>query len=385
MSRKIDDIQVLRAIAVIMVIIHHIYINLIPWQSPSLERFSAYFGGSTGVDLFFVISGFVIARNLIPKLQSSEYTQLTLLEFWAKRFFRIIPLAWFWLLAILLLSILFNSSGAFGSVRSAVEGSLAAILQVANIRFVDCFGHFECGPTTVYWSLSLEEQFYLILPVLVLLAGRKLPVVLTLFVLSQLFVPWLMLPSNFRMTGIALGVLMACYASHSAYRSLEPRLLAEASWLRKVLLTVLLGCLAGATGHGVHIVSGNLAYNLVALISAALVFLASFDRQYILLDGRLKRLLVWIGDRSYALYLTHMPAFFLTRELFHRLAPDLTGNSTAMLSYLGCAGMLTFALSELSFRFIEVPLQRRGAQWLALRRQQEFGQPNGTHHAQQTT
>lgn len=385
MSRKIGDIQVLRAIAVIMVIVHHIYINLIPWQSPSLERFSAYFGGNAGVDLFFVISGFVIARNFLPKLQSSKQTQRTLFEFWAKRFFRIIPLAWFWLLAILLLSIFFNNSGAFGSVRSAVEGSLAAILQVANIRFVDCFGHFECGPTTVYWSLSLEEQFYLILPVLALLTGRKLPAVLALFVLSQLFIPWLMLPSNFRMTGIALGVLIACYTSSSTYRSLEPTLLAEITWLRRVLLIVLLGCLAGVTGHGVHIVTANLGYNLVALMSAALVFIASFDHQYILRDGRLKHLLVCIGDRSYALYLTHMPAFFLTRELFHRFAPDLVGNSTALLAYLGCAGVLTIALSELSFRFIEVPLQRRGAEWLAQRRQQEFAQPNEINHAQQTT
>ena len=148
---------------------------------------------------------------------------------------------------------------------------------------------------------------------------------------------------------------------------------------------MLLGCLAGVTGHGVHIVTANLGYNLVALMSAALVFIASFDHQYILRDGRLKHLLVCIGDRSYALYLTHMPAFFLTRELFHRFAPDLVGNSTALLAYLGCAGVLTIALSELSFRFIEVPLQRRGAEWLAQRRQQEFAQPNEINHAQQTT
>lgn len=385
MSRKIDDIQVLRAIAVIMVIIHHVYINLIPWQSPSLDRLSAYFGGNTGVDLFFVISGFVIARNFLPKLQSSERADFTLMEFWAKRFFRIIPLAWFWLLAIMLLSIFFNRSGAFGSFRASLEGSLAAILQVANVRFFDCYGHFECGPTTVYWSLSLEEQFYLILPVLALLAGRKLPAVLALFVCSQLFIPWMMFPSNFRMTGIALGVLMACYVSSSTYRSLDPTLLAQAPWLRRMLLIVLLGCLAGITGHGVHIVSERLSYNLVALLSAVLVFIASFDRHYILRAGKLKSLMVWIGDRSYALYLTHMPAFFATRELFHRTAPDLTNSPAAMLVYLSCAFMLTIAFSEFSFRLIEVPLQRRGAQWLKLRKQQVFPPTDGINHAQQTT
>lgn len=80
-----------------------------------------------------------------------------------------------------------------------------------------------------------------------------------------------------------------------------------------------------------------------------------------------------------------MPAFFLTRELFHRYAPDLVGNATALLAYLGCAGVLTIAFTELSFRFVEVPLQRRGAQWLELRRQKELAQPNEIYHAQQTT
>ncbi|MDH1071477.1 acyltransferase [Pseudomonas nitroreducens] len=385
MRQKIADIQVLRAIAVILVISYHAPLYLIHWRLPALERFSAYFGGNAGIDLLFVISGFVIARTLLERAQGTEPQSFIFFEFWTRRFFRIAPAAGFWLLVTLLLTLFLNQSGAFGSVQAAAAGSLAAILQAANIHLAECQGHVECSATQVYWSLSLQSQFYLIFPVLAALAGHRLASVLALFVLSQCLVPWLMLPSHFRATGFAIGALMACFARAATYRSFEPTLLEQLPWLRNVVLGFLLLGLASATAPGLHIVSGNLGYNLLAFLSAALVFMASFDRQYILLDGRLKRLLVWIGDRSYALYLTHMPAFFLTRELFHRLAPDLTGNSTAMLSYLGCAGMLTIALSELSFRFIEVPLQRRGAQWLALRRQQEFGQPNGTHHAQQTT
>ena len=385
MNRKITEIQVLRALAVLMVIAHHVYMNLITWHSTLLEKVDIYFGGNAGVDLFFVISGFVVAQSFLSNLENTEQPQLTLLEFWIKRVFRIIPSAWFWLLATLLLAIFFNQSGAFGSVQSAVEGSLAAVLQVANVRFSDCFLQFECGPNFVYWSLSLEEQFYLILPVLALLSKRRLPLVLLLFVFSQPCIPWLMLPTTFRMTGFALGVLMACYVASDGYRSLEPIVLQKHEWLRRTTVALLLGLLCAVTANGAQVVTRNFGFNLVALLSAALVFIASFDRQYILRNGWLKQLLTRIGDRSYALYLTHIPAFFATRELFHRFASDLANGPTAMLAYLGCAFALTFAFSEFSYRLIEVPLQRRGAQWLALRRQQEFAHPNGINHAQQTT
>lgn len=385
MNRKIADIQVLRAVAILMVMLHHIHAYLIPWQSPRLESFFAYFGGSAGVDLFFVISGFVIARNFLPRLNSAQEPQLTLLEFGAKRIFRIIPSAWFWLLAILLMSIFLNQSGAFGSIRATVEGSLAAILQVANVRLFECYARFECGATTVYWSLSLEEQFYLVFPALALLAGRRLPVLLVFYILSQFFIPWLTMPGPFRMTALALGVLMAYYAPGSTYQSLSPGLFTQLPWLRRTTLLVLLGCLAGIGGSGLNLVSDNVKFNLMALLSAALVFIASFDGQYILRDGKLKSLLCRIGDRSYALYLSHVPAFFLTRELFHRFAPEVTKSSAAVLAYMACALVLVLAFSEFSFRLIERPLQRKGAEWLKQRRQLDLASPNEINHAHQTT
>ena len=68
MNRKILDIEVLRGIAVLFVVIHHANQNLLSWPNPGLAQFYAYFGGAIGVDLFFAISGFVIARDLLPKL-----------------------------------------------------------------------------------------------------------------------------------------------------------------------------------------------------------------------------------------------------------------------------------------------------------------------------
>lgn len=370
MTRKIGDIQVLRALAILFVIVHHAYINLITWNTPAIQRFYAYFAGEVGVDLFFVISGFVIARNFLPRLSDSKKNFSTLVEFWVKRFFRIIPSAWFWLLATMLFTLCLNQSGAFGSFRSAFEGSVAAILQVANIRFAQCYGHFECGPTTIYWSLSLEEQFYLALPFIALLCKTRLPTFLIAFILSQIFVPWLMLPSYFRTTGIALGVLLAWYCHSPSYLSLEPTYFSRNRLLNNTILLVLLICLTTVLSHELHIASGNLAYNLAAIISAILVFIASFNSDYLLCDGLAKRLLIWLGDRSYALYLTHMPAFFLTRELFHRFQPELVGSQTALIYHTATAALLMLLFAELSYRFIETPLQRKGAKLLERRRQQ---------------
>src|SRR5690554_7448281 len=70
MSRaRIADLEMLRGLAVIGVVIHHARDNLFTWSSPGLERLATYFGGWVGVDLFFAISGFVIARTLLPQLQ----------------------------------------------------------------------------------------------------------------------------------------------------------------------------------------------------------------------------------------------------------------------------------------------------------------------------
>ena len=73
MSReRISDIEVLRGFAVLVVVAHHSRINLFSWEAPWLESLATYFGGWVDVDLFFAISGFVIARTLLPQLQASQ-------------------------------------------------------------------------------------------------------------------------------------------------------------------------------------------------------------------------------------------------------------------------------------------------------------------------
>ena len=102
--------------------------------------------------------------------------------------------------------------------------------------------------------------------------------------------------------------------------------------------------------------------SLVSIIMAVLVWIASYNENYVF--GRFKlvrRLLLWVGARSYAIYLIHMPAFFLTREIWHRLYPEQPGfGEDFLVPFVVTAAGLIIVLSELNYRLVECPLRERG-------------------------
>src|SRR5690606_17260551 len=210
MSReKILDIEILRALAVIGVVIHHARTDLFTWSSPGLERLGVFFGGWVGVDLFFAISGFVIGRSLLARLLAAGNNRLdsaqVILAFWVRRAWRLLPSAWLWLLLILAGAIAFRESGTFGDLRANLEATVAGFLQIANLRFLETFMRSEYGASFVYWSLSLEEQFYLLLPIVVLLSRRWLVPVLLFIVIYQLLQERTLAMMMFRCDGMLLG------------------------------------------------------------------------------------------------------------------------------------------------------------------------------------
>jgi peptidoglycan/LPS O-acetylase OafA/YrhL len=361
MNKKISDIEVLRGIAVIFVCIEHLNMNLIRWGSVILSDFFSWTGMWSGVDLFFVISGFVIARDLIPRLQDGTSKQdfyKIAVPFWIRRIWRLVPSAWLWLAVILVCSVFFNNSGAWGSFRANLEGGVAAILNVANLRTWMVYGEYEVGATFPYWSLSLEEQFYLIFPFLIFFSGKKLPYILVALVVLQLVVPRLPLAIILRTDALALGVLIALFEKSEIRSYFNPSFLSKSTY-QYPFIFLLIVCLAVVGGEDIHI---PLEFSLVAGISAILVFIASFDRSYILKDGFLKVFLVWIGARSYAIYLIHIPAYFATREIWYRLEPPNTVfDGSYTLEFFITATLLIVVFAELNFRLIETPLRRHGA------------------------
>lgn len=361
-GKRIADIEILRAIAVLGVVFHHAFYNLFPWKTPEIQAFREQFQFWWGVDLFFAISGFVIARDLLPRLaqatQNGHFWR-TAGGFWIRRAGRLLPSAWLWLALPLLAVVLFNQSGVFGDLRTNLMATAAGLAQVANIRFADSFMSYEYGVTFVYWSLSLEEQFYLLLPLTALLFRRWLPLFLIALVVYQFFTLRTPILMAFRTDAIALGVLLAIWSHHSSYQRLQPRLLGR-HWLLGVALLVTAG---GLMAHlsGASQTLQTYRIGLIALLSALLVMIASYDRDYLIPQGTLQRVMLWIGSRSYAIYLIHIPAFFLTREIWFRLDPASTGSDTTyMPAFAATALLLILIASELNYRFIEMPLRRRG-------------------------
>ncbi|RON59971.1 acyltransferase [Pseudomonas fluorescens] len=361
-SKRIMDIEVLRAIAVLGVLFQHLSGNLFSDPVPLLEAIRAWAQPWWGVDLFFAISGFVIARSLIPALRGcsnrQEYWEQTR-NFWLRRAFRLLPSAWLWLALVLLMCMFFNRSGAFSTLDANLQATLAGVLQYANFRFADAFRHYDYGSSFVYWSLALEEQFYLLFPLLILLFRKYLVWALLALVAVQVFTERTPALLVVRTDALALGVLLAMWSAQPGYRRWQPTFLrwplAGLSVL--VVICLLMSFMATDRFKETHFNIGS-----IAVLSALLVWIASFNRDYLMPAGVVQRWLVWIGSRSYGIYLIHVPVYFLLRELIFRLqSAGLPSPAGHPIITLLIAGGLIVLLSELNYRFIEMPMRNRGA------------------------
>jgi peptidoglycan/LPS O-acetylase OafA/YrhL len=356
---KNQDIEVLRAVAIIFTICAHL-MHLVRWDGAwrTIAPWIKYWGG---VDLFFCISGFVIASSLLRRPRTATFRELGV-PFWIRRMFRIWPAALTWLAIPLLAAWHFNSSGAFGQLRADAYGSVAAALQFANFYFMVCGSGVDsitpCGNADVYWSLSLEEQFYLVFPVLLYFMHQtSLRRLLVVIVLAQVFLPrppesvlWYV-----RTDSICLGVLIAMSPRLSSpfFRMLAVRR------GRLVLSTVALALIATLA---VICITPALRIwpGLLALTSAGLVLIASCNGGVIIPAAGLRPAILWIGSRSFAIYLLHLPAFYATRELFRRVLPHARLDDSFALPMMVTSLALIVVLSELTFRVVETPLRNLG-------------------------
>ncbi|MBK3464731.1 acyltransferase family protein [Pseudomonas sp. MF6776] len=365
-GKRIIDIEVLRAIAVLGVLFHHLQGSLFVDSMPLLEKIHGWAQPWWGVDLFFAISGFVIARSLIPTMRGcttrQQYWEHTR-NFWLRRAFRLLPSAWLWLALMLLCCVLINRSGAFGSVDANFQATLAGVLQYANFRFADSFFRYEYGSSFVYWSLSLEEQFYLLFPLLIVVCRKYLVWALLALVAAQIFTLRTPLLMVVRTDALALGVLLAMWSAQPSYQHWEPTFLRR-PWFGLSTLIVIALLLSFLATDRFTLASYRIGS--IAVLSALLVWIASYNRDYLMPVAGLRRILAWVGSRSYGIYLIHIPAYQLVRELVFRLDsagwPSPSGHPTVMIFI---AIFLIVLLSELNYRLIEIPMRNRGAALVA--------------------
>lgn len=350
---------------------HHVG-GLLVWPTPAIDSMNRWVALWTGVDLFFAISGFVIARDILQRLDRAtthEQFWRESIAFWIKRVYRIWPSAWIWMFTIFVLSVLLKNTGLFAPPRTNFYDFTAVVMQVYNFHMYACMAHQPsgvCGNGFPWWSLSLEEQFYIALPIAAFLFRKRLPYFLAFVILVQIFLhrapqtqPFLWV---IRTDALCLGVLLAMLERTAMYKMLQPTFMDKRGYAipAVVLLIVLLGALPEDVGTG-KLVIAPFTTGLVAVVSVLLVFIASFDRDYIVRNRFLKPLFLWVGSRSYALYLIHFPAILLAQYFWRCAEPAGTVfHSNYTLRFLLVWIAMTAALSELNYRFVETPLRKKG-------------------------
>lgn len=373
MSRSINkginiQIEYLRFFAISFVLFEHIP-TLYMWsQHLFFHHLSKYLQFWSGVDLFFAISGFLVGTHLLEslKLKKNEADKFSciILPFYIKRIYRLLPCSFFWMLAVIILSYFYNETAAFGYFQHNIIYSFTIVSFTFNIFSGYLLEHGFLPTYGPYWSLSLEEQFYMIAPFILLFLRPLLRniILLSSFALLLFFVKQGDWSPNFRFHGLILGVLLAILKI-KAGNKINPTIL-ENKIARRVTTSILLLflLLAPAFFNGTWYLFGCLAF-----ISVILVYVACWQESYLLRisqDHYLSKIMAWIASRSYSIYLVHMPVIYFIQEttikimLFFSIAP--IDSNTRYLFMTIITLLLIFFLSDLSYRFLELPMRDKG-------------------------
>lgn len=332
------DVEGLRALAVGFVLLHHASATLMP-------------GGFAGVDMFFVVSGFVITTQLVREVERTGTVNLP--SFYARRAKRLLPAAGMVLVFTALSTWAFASRVQWASIGTdIVASSLYVVNWVFAARSVDYLAEdIEPSPVQHFWSLAVEEQFYFIWPLLImglaLLARRirhlaksstgerskahsaaiPLRAVLALGLLMVVVIPSLAwsiyytstspqqayFVTTTRLWELGVGALVAVLAP--TWQLLSRRIAALLGWLGLIGLLISMIFITTQTAW-----PGSAA--LVPTLSTALVIIAGFSAAEI---GPIRVLgikpLVWIGGLSYSLYLWHWPLLRAGEWVFGEQGP----------------------------------------------------------------
>lgn len=363
------EIEFLRGVAILMTLVTHVN-QLLPFHADFLAKVFNVYSPWSGVDLFFCISGFVVSKSYLDyfdKHRSQGNFGLAAASFWIRRAYRLLPTAWLWVLIPLVFSVAFNQSNAFDSWYNNLRSFTAVATFSGNLA--NQFG-LLLGPNSVYWSLALEEQFYFIFPLFLLLitSPRWRVVALLLLIAAQFGLdrnafapPPAGLLFSFRLDAMMWGVLLCMFTRTDLYRQIEPTSL-KSGPVPRVMVTLFLLYMLGAIAG--QLILMPIAVGLIAIVSALIVWLASYQKGYIYCPPLFVGAFNWLGSRSYALYVIHMFAYHLSIEIWSRVAAEsgskLTHTYTVEMLLTSVAIMLVMA--ELNYRFVEQPLRKRGAE-----------------------
>lgn len=310
----------LRGIAILLVLGHHAYGG---WDA-----------GSVGVDIFFVLSGYLITAILLKDMD--RYGRISLVDFYIRRLFRLYPALLVVILAIAALTPMVGANW---------RAILAAGTYTTNLGTV--FLHLDLGPLKHTWSLAQEEQFYLIWPLILIAATRLRVPRKVLFAVTALVAVGCLglfviatgsgtatLNPVARMGGLAAGCAIALGLNAGLIKAVR-------AWFMWTAATVGVFTITLSSAHLMP-----MALLAPAVIVCALPLITGLvtGRDRIITGGLSFRPMTYVGVISYSLYLWHFPLFYFAQSM--HLGPWLTAAIVLPAS---------FALAALSRKYVELP------------------------------
>lgn len=350
--RYMTGIDGLRALAVIGVIIYHLNYEWLP-------------GGFLGVTIFFVLSGYLITDLLIEEWKKTN--RIDLIDFWIRRFKRLLP-AFVFMMLIITLWIIFFHPSAIGKLHSDF---LPSILYVNNwwyiyheISYFETFG--KPSPFTHLWSLAVEEQFYLFWPIvfmgifrLVKKDSLRVGIIFIGAIVSALLMTIIYVPgvdpsrvyygTDTRAFSLLIGAALAVvWPSQKLSKKLPlaPRMILELIGLSGITLIIVM--FVFSSQYESFLYNGGMF--VLSIYTALLVACLAHPATTI---GKIFSFvpLRWIGTRSYAIYLWHYPIIILTTSHVH------TNNDVDFVMIM-LQIAATLVIAEFSYQFIERPIRR---------------------------
>lgn len=357
----------LRALAVLAVVLYHLWPQLLPT-------------GMVGVDIFFVISGYLITALLLR--EGAYQGSMNIINFWLRRARRLLPAIFVLVITIAALSCFLEADARVGLSRQI----LGAFTFSSNWLYIaagkDYFAQTSPELLTNFWSLALEEQFYIFWPVILVfifmfisswknraliplilgLSSLLLAGILSLFPVTTSRIYY---GTDSHLYGLMLGVLLAFLAPWSMYPPANKCLHSNQNYPQALLASLrttlawccLLALPALMLSPLHHAPKLLLPWGLfLACLLTAGVIQGLFDDLHNPLAKLMRQLLslkalVWLGQRSYGIYLWHWPLYVLT----HYLPLQLSSPWRSPFVLLA-----TLLLAGLSYRYIEEPIRRLG-------------------------
>ena len=358
-SKYLPSIDSLRALAVLAVIIYHVDVNYLP-------------GGFLGVDLFFVLSGYLISSLIIKEYRKTG--SLNLYNFYIRRARRLLPAVYFMITVGLVVMVLFNEVLLRKSHLDAIFGYIYSSNWWYIFHKLDYFDSFGAqSPFKHLWSLAIEEQFYMIFPLLFLLINRKkkskdgtyklnknfLYVVLGLILVSLIAhillfdinnISRIYFGTDTRAFSLLIGVVGGIlYPMEKLHAKVTPQQNIMYSVVSLVSIATLITVMIYTSEYNTWLYRGG--FLLVAILG--LIVIISSGKQHTLMSRLLSfKPVVFIGNISYSLYLWHFPVLVLTTPVSE------IGNPNIIFVILRV--ILTFALATASYVFVETPIRKLG-------------------------